>query len=51
LRDCDDERILELAANCQGIIVTFNTRDFAGAAEYGIRVLRPLEFLRLLGEA
>ncbi|MCX6611155.1 MAG: putative toxin-antitoxin system toxin component, PIN family, partial [Acidobacteria bacterium] len=41
-RDPDDDRILELAARAEATIVTFNTRDFAGAAAYGVRVVRPV---------
>ena len=38
-----------LKAGADGLIlVTHNVRDFAGAEEYGINVIRPHEFLRLL---
>jgi predicted nucleic acid-binding protein len=50
LRDPDDDRILELAARARAVIATFNTRDFAGAEAYGVAVLRPVEFLRRIGE-
>ena len=50
LRDPDDDRILELAARAGATVVTFNTRDFAGAEAYGVPVVRPLEFLRQIGE-
>ena len=50
LRDPDDDRILELAARAGASIVTFNTRDFAGSEAYGVPVVRPLEFLRQIGE-
>ena len=50
LRDPDDDRILELAARAGATIVTFNTRDFAGSEAYGVPVVRPLEFLRQIGE-
>jgi acetyl-CoA acetyltransferase family protein len=36
LRDPDDERILEVAAQCGAMIVTHNRRDFAGAEQFGI---------------
>jgi predicted nucleic acid-binding protein len=49
LRDPDDDRILELAARAGAAIVTFNTRDFAGAAAYGVPVVRPVEFLQQIG--
>lgn len=50
LRDPDDDRILELAAQAGATIVTFNLRDFAGAASHGVRVIPPQEFLEQLGE-
>jgi putative PIN family toxin of toxin-antitoxin system len=50
LRDPDDDRILELAARAGAVIVTFNTRDFAGAAAYGVPVVRPVEFLQQIGD-
>lgn len=51
LKDPADDMVLELAvaANCE-CIVTFNVRDFAGADQFGIRVLEPRAFLELLGE-
>ncbi len=48
LRDPDDERILEVAVRCGAMIVTHNTRDFDGAARFGIEVKTPLEVLRIL---
>src|SRR5262249_38007714 len=51
LRDPKDDMVLELAvaAGCD-CIVTFNVRDFAGAEQFGIRVLTPKEFLQEIGE-
>jgi putative PIN family toxin of toxin-antitoxin system len=51
LRDPKDEMILELAvkAGCENII-TYNTRDFAGVEQFGLTVLKPSEFLRLIGK-
>jgi len=51
LKDPGDDMVLELAveAGCD-IIVTFNRRDFAGASQFGIRVLTPAEFLEEIGE-
>lgn len=51
LKDPEDDMVLELAvaANC-GYIVTFNTRDLAGAEQFGIRIITPREFLQLIGE-
>jgi predicted nucleic acid-binding protein len=52
LRDAEDEFILELAVagGCR-YIVTHNSRDFAGAEQFGIEVISLGKFLRLLGEA
>jgi len=51
LRDPKDDMVLELAvkAGCQSII-TYNTRDFAGIEQFGLNVLEPSEFLRLIGK-
>ena len=50
LRDPKDEMVLELAvkAGCESII-TYNTRDFAGVEQFGLKLLEPSEFLRLIG--
>ena len=49
LRDPGDDFVIELAvAGRVQFIVTHNVRDFAGAAESGVKVIRPHEFLRLL---
>lgn len=49
LRDPKDDFIIELAvASRADYIVTWNVRDFASAAEYGIAVVRPNEFLAML---
>lgn len=52
LRDPGDEFVLDLAvaASC-GYIITFNQRDFSGVDRFGIRVVTPGEFLKLMGEA
>jgi putative PIN family toxin of toxin-antitoxin system len=51
LRDPRDEMVLELAvkAGCESII-TYNTRDFAGVEQFGLKLLKPSEFLRLIGK-
>jgi putative PIN family toxin of toxin-antitoxin system len=51
LRDPKDEMVLELAvkAGCESII-TYNTRDFAGVEQFGLKLLQPSEFLRLIGK-
>lgn len=49
LRDPKDDMVLELAVAAEAdAIVTHNTRDFAGASEFGVTVLTPLEFLESL---
>jgi len=51
LRDPKDDMVLELAVGSDSrFIVTHNTRDFAGAGQFGVRVLTPREFLREIGE-
>ena len=47
LPDPDDDRILELAVRTHAAVVTFNTRDFAGAEQFGIQVISPREMLAL----
>ena len=52
LPDFKDDLVLELAVESRAdFLLTFNTRDFAGAARFGVRVIRPREFLAILGEA
>ena len=50
LRDPDDDRILELAARAGATVVTFNIRDFLGAAAHGVPVMQLKEFLMKIGE-
>lgn len=52
LRDPRDEFVLELAveSGCQ-FIVTHNTRDFGGAARFGVEVVTPREFFHRIGVA
>ena len=46
LRDVDDEMVLEAAINADDrTIVTFNTRDFAGAERFDVSVLSPRQIL------
>jgi putative PIN family toxin of toxin-antitoxin system len=49
-RDADDDMVLEAAVNGRAdAIVTFNIRDFSGAAErFGVAVLSPGETVRRL---
>lgn len=50
LSDTNDEMVLEAAVNGQAdALITHNLRDFAkGAERFGLRVLRPGEFLKEL---
>jgi putative PIN family toxin of toxin-antitoxin system len=49
LPDPSDEFLLELAvAGRADAIVTHNTQHFAGAAQFGIRVMTPREFLETI---
>ena len=49
LKDPKDDHILELAveARCTTII-TYNKKDFVGAAQFGIAIESPLEFMNRL---
>jgi len=50
LRDPKDDLVLELAVKAQcDFIVTYNTRDFAGIENFGLRAIEPGSFLRLIG--
>jgi putative PIN family toxin of toxin-antitoxin system len=51
LPDADDELVLDLAAQTGSMILTYNKRDFAGAAQRGVVVLTPAEFLESLRQA
>jgi predicted nucleic acid-binding protein len=47
LRDPNDELVLEAAINGRaGVLVTFNVKDFAGAARFGVEAVLPREALR-----
>ena len=47
-----DDCVLELAVESRAdFLVTFNTKDFAGAERFGIRVIQPREFLAIIEEA
>ena len=50
LPDPGDDMVLELAveAGCK-YIVTFNVRHFKGVEQFGVRAVRPGEFLKLIG--
>ncbi len=50
LPDPKDDMLLELAvkAGCDSV-VTYNTRDFVGIEQFGIKAITPAEFLRAIG--
>ena len=49
LRDPDDEPILQLAIEARvPYIVSRNVRDFKGAERYGITIIQPADFLKLI---
>ena len=51
LRDPGDDLVLELAVESESTyLVTHNVRDFTGAEKFGINVINPKEFLRVIGE-
>jgi predicted nucleic acid-binding protein len=51
LPDPKDDFVLELAVESRAdFVITFNTRDFAGAERFGVRVISPREFLAIIGE-
>jgi putative PIN family toxin of toxin-antitoxin system len=51
LRDPKDDFLLELAVESNSdYIVTFNTKDFAESAQFGIQAIKPSDFLRIIGE-
>jgi putative PIN family toxin of toxin-antitoxin system len=51
LRDPSDDMVLELAVESGSRrIVTHNVDDFRGIEQFGVRAIRPGEFLREIGE-
>jgi hypothetical protein len=42
------ERILELAVQCDAIIVTHNKRDFDAALQFAVEIMSPAEVLKTL---
>ena len=50
LRDPKDDMVLEVAVagRCDRI-VTYNIRDFGGAQQFGVQIVRPFDFLRDIG--
>lgn len=51
LKDPKDDLVLELAVESgSDFIVTYNQKDFAASEKFGVRILTPKEFLKLIGE-
>jgi putative PIN family toxin of toxin-antitoxin system len=50
LPDPGDDRILEVAVRTRSPIITFNTRDFAGAGRFGIEIMTPRQILTRIGD-
>lgn len=51
LKDPKDDFVLELAIESQSdFIITFNVNDFKGVEKFGLKVITPKEFLKLIGE-
>ena len=49
LKDLKDDMVLELAVESgSDYIITYNIRDFQGSEKFGIKVLTPKEFLKIL---
>lgn len=50
LKDPKDDMVLELAvtSNCD-VIVTYNLQDFEEAQLFGLRVMKPQDFLKTIG--
>ncbi len=50
LKDPKDDMVLELAVESRcDYVVTFNLKDFIGADQFGVKVIQPREFLRIIG--
>ena len=51
LKDPKDDMVLELAVvSNANYIVTFNIADFKGIEKFGLRAIKPRDFLREIGE-
>ncbi len=51
LRDPKDDMFLELAVESEcDFLITFNKKDFEGIETFGIKVITPKEFLKVIGE-
>ena len=51
LRDPGDDLVLELAVESESeYLLTYKPRDFIGAENFGISIITPKDFLRVIGE-
>ncbi len=51
LKDPKDDFILELTIESNSkFIITYNVKDFKGVSQFGINVLNPKEYLKIIGE-
>ncbi len=51
LRDPKDDFVLELAIESESdFIITYNVRDFKGVEKFGLKVITPKEFLKIIKE-
>jgi putative PIN family toxin of toxin-antitoxin system len=51
LKDLKDDMFLELAVESEcDFIITFNKNDFEGVEKFGIKIITPKEFLKVIGE-
>lgn len=50
-RDPNDAFILELAIRTAAdFIITFNSKDFSNASDFGVKLAMPREFLQFVGD-
>ena len=51
LKDRKDDMFLELAVESESdFTITFNQKDFVGVEKFGIKILTPKEFIKVIGE-
>lgn len=52
LKDPKDDLVLEVAVESEcPYIITFNARDFHGVNKFGVQVVTPQEFLKMIGDS
>ena len=50
-KDPNDDFLIDLTVKCQAdFLITYNSKDFVGIGNFGIRVVTPKEFLEIVGE-